>query len=67
MGCSPWRSQEWDLVTVSNLLAIRETRVPTLGWEDPLEKGMATHSSLLAWEIRKAWQADVHGAAKSST
>ena len=52
---------------VKNLPVMQKTQVPTLGWEDPLEKGMATHSSLLAWEIRKAWQADVHGAAKSST
>ena len=31
--------------------AVREIRVQSLGWEDPLEKGMATHSSILAWEI----------------
>ena len=31
--------------------AMQETWVPSLGWEDPLEKGMATHSSILAWEI----------------
>ena len=37
--------------TVKNLLAMPETRVPSLGWEDPLEKGMATHSSFLAWRI----------------
>ena len=37
--------------TVKNLLAMPETRVPSLGWEDPLEKGMATHSNILAWEI----------------
>ena len=29
----------------------QETRVPSLGWEDPLEEGMATHSSILAWRI----------------
>ena len=33
---------------VKNLPAMQETRVPSLGWEDPLEKGMATHSSILA-------------------
>ena len=33
--------------------AMQETRVPSLGQEDPLEKGMATHSSVLAWEIPK--------------
>ena len=30
---------------------IQETQVQSLGWEDPLEKGMATHSSILAWRI----------------
>ena len=35
---------------VKNLLAMQETQVRSLGWEDPLEKGMATHSSVLAWE-----------------
>ena len=37
--------------TVKNLPAMRETWVQPLGWEDPLEKGMATHSSILAWRI----------------
>ena len=37
--------------TVKNLLAVQETRVQSLGWEDPLEKGMAIHSSMLAWRI----------------
>ena len=36
---------------VKNLPAMQETRVWSLGWEDPLEKGMATHSSILAWRI----------------
>ena len=36
---------------VKDLPAMQETWVPSLGWEDPLEKGMATHSSILAWEI----------------
>ena len=36
---------------VKNLPAMQETRVPSLGWEDPLEKGMAIHSSILAWRI----------------
>ena len=42
-------------------------RVRSLGWEDPLEEGMATHSSILAWRIpmdRGAWQATVHGVEK---
>ena len=37
--------------TVKNLPAMQETRVQSLGWEDPLEKGMAIHSSILAWRI----------------
>ena len=36
---------------VKNLPGFQETRVQSLGWEDPLEKGMATHSSILAWRI----------------
>ena len=38
-------------MTVKRLPAMRETRVRSLGWEDPLEKEMATHSSILAWKI----------------
>ena len=37
--------------TVKNLPAMQETCVPSQGWEDPLEKGMATHSNIRAWEI----------------
>ena len=36
---------------VKNLPTVQETWVRSLGWEDPLEKGMVTHSSILAWEI----------------
>ena len=36
---------------VKNLFSMQETQVPSLGWEDPLEKGMATHSSILAWRV----------------
>ena len=36
---------------VKNLPAMRETWVQSLGWEDPLEEGMATHSSILVWRI----------------
>ena len=36
---------------VKNLPAVQQTRVQSLGWEDPLEEGMATHSSILAWRI----------------
>jgi len=56
--------------SVKNLPAMWETRAQSLHWEDPLEKGMATHSSLLAWRIpmdRGAWRATVHGVAKSRT
>ena len=37
--------------TVKSLPAVQETRVRSLGWEDPLEKEMATHSSTLSWKI----------------
>ena len=37
--------------TIKNLPAMLETQVRSLGWEDPLEKRMATHSSILAWRI----------------
>ena len=55
---------------VKNPPAMMDTRVRSLGQEDPLEEGMATHSSILAWRIpmdRGAWQAAVHGVAKSWT
>ena len=37
--------------TVKNLCAVQETPVQSLGWEDPLEEEMVTHSSILAWKI----------------
>ena len=37
--------------TVKNLHAMWETWIQSLGWEDPLEKGMATHSSMVSWRI----------------
>ena len=52
---------------VKNLPAMGETWVQSLCWEDPLEEGMATHSSILAWRIpmdRGAWWATVHGICK---
>ena len=52
------------------LPAMWETRVRSLGLEDPLEKKMATHSGILAWETpvdRGAWKATVHRVAKSWT
>ena len=53
--------------TVKNLSVMQETRVQSLGREDRLEKGMATHSSILAWRIpwTEEEQAAVHGVAKS--
>ena len=54
--------------TVKNLLAVQETWVRSLGWEDSLEEGTATHSSILAWRTpmyRGDWKAAVHGVAKS--
>ena len=61
-----------SLVTqiVENSPAMWETWVRFLAWEDPLEEGMATHSSILAWRIpmdRGAWWAIVNGVTKSQT
>ena len=56
--------------TVKKLPAVQEAWVQSLGWEDPLEEGMATYSSILAWRIprdRGAWCAAVHGVSKSQT
>ena len=53
---------------VKNLPTMQETWVQSLGQEDPLEDGMATHSSILAWKNpmdRGAWWAMIHGVAKS--
>ena len=44
---------------VKNLPAMLETWVQSLGWEDPLEKGMATHSGILAWRI--PWTEELGG------
>ena len=56
---------------VKSLLALQETWVWSLGREDPLEKGMATHSSILAWEIPRTEEPDrlhtVHEVTKSQT
>ena len=56
--------------TVKNLPAMLETWVRSLGWEDPLEEGMAAHSTILAWRIpmdRGAWLATVNGITKGWT
>ena len=56
---------------VKNLLAMQETWVRSLGQEDPMEKGMTTHSSILAWRIQWAKELGrlrtVHGVAESDT
>ena len=49
---------------------MQEMQVQPLGWEDPLEEGTATYSSILAWKIlmdQGAWWATLHGVAKSRT
>ena len=54
---------------VKNLPAMWETWVQSLDWENPLKKGMATHSGILAWRIpmdRGGWQASVHKGCKES-
>ena len=53
----PWASLMSQVV--KNLPAMQETWVQSLGWEDPLEKGKATHSSILDWRI--PWNCIVHG------
>ena len=45
--------------TIKNLPAVQETQVRSLGWEDPLEKGMATYSSIIAWGI--PWTEELDG------
>ena len=63
-----WASPVAQLV--KNPPGMRETWAQSLGWEDPQEEGMATHSSILAWRIpmdRGTWWATVHGVAKSWT
>ena len=54
MGYSPQGHKEWASLAaqmVKRLPAVRKTQVRSLGREDPLEKEMATHSSILAWKI----------------
>ena len=70
---------QWDITrdgaslmaqTVKNPPAIWEAWVQSLGWQDPMEELMTTHSSILAWRIsmnRGAWRATVHGVTKSQT
>ena len=54
--------------TIKNPAAVWETWIRSLGWEDPLEEGLATHSSILAWRLlgqRSLVWATVHGVSKS--
>ena len=85
MDYRPWSLKELDTTeqlslslsraslvvqSVKNLSGMQETWFQSLGQEDPLEKGMATHSSIIAWRIttdRGAWRARVPGVAKSQT
>ena len=63
-----WASLAAQLV--KNQPEMQETWVQSLGWEDPLEEGMTTNSSILAWGTpmdREAWWATVPGVAKSWT
>ena len=65
-SCKFWASLMVQMV--KNLPAIQDTCVLLLGWEDTLEEGMATHSSILVWRIpmdRGAWQTTANGVAKS--
>ena len=60
----------WRASLVKNPPTIQETLVQLLGWDDPLEEGMAAHSSILAWRILMdsgAWQVTVYRVAKSWT
>ena len=78
-GYSPGNCKELDTTeqlalagaqTVNNLLTMWETQVRSLGQEDRLKKGMATHSSILAWKIpwtEAPGEPGVHGVTKSQT
>ena len=67
---NPHEAERAPLVAhfIKNLPAMQECRVQFLGQENPLEKEMATHSSILAWKLlwtARAWQGTVHGVANS--
>ena len=65
-----WGAASLAAQTVKNIPAKPETWVQSLGAEDPLEEGMVTHASALAWRIpmdRRAWRATVHGVTKNRT
>ena len=63
MGTGYWIRAFLVTQLVKNLPAMRETWVQSLGWEDPLEKGKDTHSSILAWRIPGTVL--IHGVAES--
>ena len=69
---STYRQRKTSLVaqTVKRLSTMQETWVQSLGWKDPLEEGMVTHSRNVAWRIpmdRGAWWAIVQGVTRSWT
>ena len=70
LNWAPWRLRQ------STICPVRETQVRSLGWEEPLKKGMATHPSILFWRtpwtkepgrLQGAWWATVHGVTKNRT
>ena len=68
LGLGPSFKSSLVAQTVKDLPTMQETRVQSLGQEDPLEKGMATHSSGLENPMeREAWRAKVHAVTKSWT
>ena len=61
---------QYSWASLVALMAMQETQVQSLGWDDPLEKEMANHLSILAWRIpmdRGAWRTTIHRVAKSQT
>ena len=70
MCCYKMERASLEVQRLRICLPMQETGVQSLGWEDPLEEGMATHSGVLAWRIptdRGAWQATVQKVAESGT
>ena len=68
--CDIFLSQGKLAQMVKNPPAMQEIQVQSLGWDNLLEEGMATHSSILAWRIpmdRGAWWARVHGVTENQT
>ena len=66
-GLPWWLNGKESACSLGGYLQKEEIRVGSLGWEDPLEKEMATHSSILAWKISHTkgdWWVNIHGVAK---